>query len=140
MSVFPQAHITLLIRPNTRDVVADGPWFDEVIEWRPAAGGLGQLRDTRRFARQLRAGGYDWAVLLSNAFRMALLTAWARIPRRIGYDRDGRGFLLTDRLPPRRNGREYAMISAVHYYNELAEALDCPHPGDRAGTGHESRS
>ena len=128
---FPDAHIVLTIRPNTRDVVEDGPWMDEVIEWRPVSGGLGQLSDTRRFARRLRAGQFDWAVLLSNAFRMALLTAWARIPRRIGYDRDGRGFLLTDRLPPRREGRRFAMISAVHYYNELVESLDCPPPGER---------
>src|SRR5262249_33282722 len=35
-------------------------------------------------------------ILLQNAFDAALLARLAQIPRRIGYARDGRAFLLTD--------------------------------------------
>jgi heptosyltransferase-2 len=127
---FPHAHITLLIRPNTRDVVRGGPWMDDVIEWRPARKGLSRVFDPFRAAAVLRRGRFDWAVLLSNTFRVAMVTKLAGVPRRIGYDRDGRGFLLTDRLPPKRDGRDYAIVSIVRYFGELACALGCEWPGE----------
>ena len=53
-----------------------------------------------RLGRELRRGRYDQAILLPNSFDAAL-TAWlGRIPRRLGYARDGRGPLLTDPIPP----------------------------------------
>jgi len=46
--------------------------------------------------------GFEAAVLLSGSFRGAW-TAWrAGIPRRIGWARDGRDLLLTDRMSPAR--------------------------------------
>lgn len=133
---FDQSHISLLIRPNTSEVVAGLPWADEVIAWQPARRGLRRSVDPIRAASVLRARGFDWAVLLSNAFRSALTVKLAGIRRRIGYDRDGRGFLLTDRLRPERNHDpavegKYAIVSAVRYYNELATYLGCADPGDR---------
>jgi heptosyltransferase-2 len=128
---FADAHIALLIRPNTREVVADGPWMNEVIEWPPGRRGLRGLADPARAAAVLRRGRFDCALLLSNSFRSALVTKLAGIGRRVGYDRDGRGLLLTDRLRPRRDGRRFALISAVPYYNALATALGCGEPGER---------
>ena len=43
------------------------------------------------------ARDFDTAILLPNAFEAAALVWLAGIPRRIGYARDGRGFLLTTR-------------------------------------------
>ena len=51
------------------------------------------------FIRQLRAERFDCAILLQNAFEAAIVARLAGIPRRIGYDRDGRGWLLTDAIP-----------------------------------------
>ena len=45
----------------------------------------------------------------------------------MGYVRYGRGPLLTDRLYPPRDGREFQPISAVDYYLQLASALGCAH-------------
>lgn len=44
--------------------------------------------------------GFDAAVLLPGSFRSALAATLARIPRRIGWMRDGRGWLLTDGARP----------------------------------------
>jgi heptosyltransferase-2 len=44
--------------------------------------------------------GHDAAVLFPGSFRSAWLARRARIPRRIGWSRDGRGWLLTDRVAP----------------------------------------
>jgi heptosyltransferase-2 len=49
----------------------------------------------RTFAAQLRREHFDAAILLQNAFDAALITWMAGIPIRIGYNRDGRGLLLT---------------------------------------------
>ena len=46
--------------------------------------------------------GHDAALLLVNSFRSAWLAARARIPRRIGWSRDLRGWLLTDAIAPAR--------------------------------------
>ena len=53
-------------------------------------------RDAKtRLVEELRAGKFDVAVLLQNAFDAAWLAWRAGIPERIGYARDGRSLLLT---------------------------------------------
>ena len=69
----------------------------------------GALRGARRLPHDGRGGervedwrGHDAALLLTNSFRSAW-TAWrAGIPRRVGWARDGRGWLLTDTMRPAR--------------------------------------
>ncbi|GJM26054.1 MAG: ADP-heptose--LPS heptosyltransferase [Phycisphaerae bacterium] len=125
---FADAHITLLTRPNTVAVLEPGTWMDEIITWPKVESRVAKWNEPFVVGRQLREKGFDWAVLLSNSFRSALTARMARINRRIGYDRDGRGWLLTDRIPPRRVGKKFEMISTVDYFNELIAALDCPMP------------
>jgi hypothetical protein len=56
-------------------------------------------RARREFAAGLRAERFDGAILLPNAFDAALTVWLARIPERIGYNRDARGLLLTRAIP-----------------------------------------
>lgn len=75
-------------------------------------------------ARMLRRQAVYRAVLLPNSFRTALV-AWLSGAREIaGYVRDGRGWLLSEKLSPQRlaDGR-YKPIPAVDYYIALAEML-----------------
>lgn len=81
-----------------------------------------------RIARRLRAEGFDTVVLLPNSFRAALLARLARIPRRVGYDRDGRGFLLTDRLVPRRVSGRFVPVPTRDYYLALPRYLGASNP------------
>jgi heptosyltransferase-2 len=55
-------------------------------------------------AQALREKRFDCGLLLVNSFDSALVLWLARVPRRIGYSRDGRAFLLTDAVPPPRPG------------------------------------
>jgi heptosyltransferase-2 len=49
---------------------------------------------------ELRAERFDAALLFPNSFHSAWMAWLARIPLRIGYARDGRGFLLHDPIEP----------------------------------------
>jgi heptosyltransferase-2 len=93
--VFPHAHLAVLARPWVADLYARERTIDRVIPY-PALRGIGPRLD---FASRLRTEGFDTAILLQNAFDAALITKLARIPERIGYNRDGRGLLLTRAIP-----------------------------------------
>jgi heptosyltransferase-2 len=82
---FPEARIAVLAPGWVADLYRREPCVDEVLS----------ALDGRRF---------EAAILLTNSFRTALEARLAGIPRRIGYDRDHRGFLLTDRIQPPKPG------------------------------------
>jgi len=91
---FPNAEIVVLARPWVADLYAGETSINRVIRYHGASG----WRDWGakwKLARELRGERFDCAILLQNAFEAALLARLAGIPERIGYDRDGRGWLLT---------------------------------------------
>jgi heptosyltransferase-2 len=83
-------------------------------------------------AWQLRREKIDLAILFPNSFRSALVAWISGCGRRIGYDRYGRGWLLTDRLEPLRDARGQLRPSPViDAYNLLARRAGCPQPSYR---------
>jgi heptosyltransferase-2 len=95
---FPAAEICVLARPWVAGLYARETFCDEVIHYRAPRGWKG-IAEKRRLAVELRRRRFDCAILLQNAFEAAALVRWARIPTRIGYDRDSRGWLLTHPIP-----------------------------------------
>ena len=76
-------------------------------------------------ASELRKQKFDLGILLPNSLRSAMLFALGRVKNRIGYKRDGRGFLLNDSiLPPKDSSGNYKPYSAVWYYRDLLEHID----------------
>jgi heptosyltransferase II len=88
--VFPHAHLAVVAKPWVADLYAREKCIDRVIPYSAKT-----LSDKRRFADGLRKERFDGAILLQNAFDAALMAWMAGIPERIGYRRDGRGWLLT---------------------------------------------
>jgi heptosyltransferase-2 len=127
---FADASITFLLNRNTVDVIAGSPWTDDIVTW-PPRGRKGRQPGAIRLGLQLRRHRFDWAVLLSNSFRSAVVACLAGAHRRIGYDRDGRGWMLTDRLAVHRENGEIARTRMVDYYGRLAQAIGCNPPGER---------
>lgn len=131
--LYPQARITALIKENLRPLLEGCPWVDRVVTVRKARKGKADLR--RRgsivLARRLARGRFDAAILLPNSFRSALVARLARIPRRIGYDRDGRSGLLTDRLVPRRRPGGFVPVATRDYYLGIARYLGATDPDTR---------
>ncbi len=81
--------------------------------------------------KKLRQYRFTHSILFKNSFGCALACFLAGIPVRAGYCRDGRGFLLTEKLYPAKlpDGR-YKPAPMINYYLALAGLLGCE-PTDR---------
>ncbi len=113
---FPHAHISLLVKPWVAEVFKENPHINEIILYDERYKGLaGKFR----LGKALRQKAFDRAILLQNAFDAALITWRAKIPARIGYKRDGRGFLLTEAVPVEP---DVLKKHQVHYYLDLLRA------------------
>jgi heptosyltransferase-2 len=102
-AAFPGAEIVALARPWVADIYALSNAIDRVIPYH-AARGARDLGAKWELVKSLRAENFDCAILLQNAFEAAMITRLAGVPRRIGYDRDGRGWLLTDAIAVPKSG------------------------------------
>ncbi|NOT01643.1 MAG: lipopolysaccharide heptosyltransferase II [Phycisphaerales bacterium] len=124
---FSTARITFLMAPNVDGLMAGGDWMDEVEHW-PARGDRNDVGANWRLARRLRGASFDLAVLLPNSFRAGMMALLSGARRRLGYARDGRSVLLTDRVATVDRGIEPHPI--CEHYGRIAAALGCPFPGD----------
>jgi len=113
---FPDAQIAILARPYVADIYRHQQIADELIayDWKGIHAGFA---GRERLAAELRTKNFDLALLLQNAFDAAWLAWRAKIPRRIGYARDGRSILLTEPVPVPRRGEIPA--HEKFYYLEL---------------------
>jgi heptosyltransferase-2 len=75
-------------------------------------------------AKQLKEYKFTHAILFKNSFASALACFLAGITSRIGYAREKRGFLLTDKLyPPKLPNGEFKPLSMIDYYFAIASWL-----------------
>jgi heptosyltransferase II len=125
---FPEAHISILARPYVADIYRHQQIADEFIAY-DAQGLHAGFSGRERLAKELRAQKFDVALLLQNAFDAAWLAWRAGIPRRIGYARDGRSFLLTDAIAVPRAG-EIPPHEKFYYLELLRRAGWLPSLGD----------
>lgn len=94
---FPAARITVLANPLTAPLFQSHPDVDEVLVYDRKVRYSG-LKGRFVLAAELRQRGFDLAILLQNALDAAVIAWLARIPRRMGFATDGRGFLLTHKV------------------------------------------
>lgn len=95
---WPNAEIVILARPWVAELYRDQGYTDRILTYENKGlhhGFMGR----ERLARALRREKFDVAVLFQNAFDAAWITWRAQIPRRIGYARQGRSWLLTQAIP-----------------------------------------
>ena len=126
---FPAARLLAVCRRYVAATIDGAPWFDDVILFDKAG-----PRDRREVGviRRLRRERVDAAVLFPNSFRSAAVSALGRCRRRVGFDRVGRGLLLTDALKPKRDAAGKRVPSPViDDYNQLVRLLGVPDPGHR---------
>lgn len=84
-----------------------------------------QNRNPFMIAKMLKDHKFTHAILFKNSFASSLAVFLAGIPVRIGYARQGRGFLLTDKLyAPKLPDGKFKPISMIDYYLAIACWLD----------------
>ena len=138
---FPKSHIAVLARPWVAPLYESHPAANEVI---PYTRGYGYRKDFSEFLRVIRlvrSLRFEMAVLFQNAIEAALIARLAGIKIRIGYNTDGRGFLLSH---PVVRGKEVLKLHQVEYYLTVLRALgwDAPtkDPGLRASPESVTRA
>jgi heptosyltransferase II len=110
----PETWLLGVMRPGLDELLAGTPWLNEML-----VDDLRGLLGPWRVARQIRRFEPQMGVLLPNSFRSALALRLSGTPVRAGYNRDGRGMLLTHRITPPDRARP---LPAVRYYIDLMSA------------------
>lgn len=114
--IFPDAAISLHTPAWTEGLFVDVPFIDELVTFEKSKWKIKQVYDNSQF---LRDDDFDLAILMPNSFEAALTSFLTRIPRRIGYNKDVRGLLLTDPIPvPEWKNRRHEVF---YYLNLVAE-------------------
>ena len=110
----PGAKISLLVRPWVAPLFENNPDIDEIVLYEDR---FDSLIGRFKLASLLKAKKFCSSILFQNAFDAALIAFLSGIPERIGYSRDGRGFLLTNAIPFNRDDRK--MHHVFYYLNIL---------------------
>ena len=96
----PGLHISWVLQPLPASLVQGHPLVDEIIPFDPARG----WRAFTDVARLLRGRRFDLVIDLQVALKAGVVTALARAPRKVGFDRgrarDANWLFTTERIPP----------------------------------------
>ena len=94
----------------------DADFIDDLVTFEKNRWKIKDVYDNSQF---LRDDGYELAVLFPNSFESAITSFFSRIPRRIGYNKDVRGLLLTDPIAvPEWKNRKHEVF---YYLNLIVE-------------------
>ena len=117
---YPNAKISIIVSPGTKDLVEGNPYLDEVlIDDRKIenAGFLGFLK----LIQKLRKKKFDLAIVFHTKKRTNLICFLAGIPYRIGYKNNKFGFLLTH---PIKDIRHLGIKHESEYCLDVLKHLD----------------
>jgi heptosyltransferase-2 len=132
---FPDAEITAVLRPQVADVLSGMDLVDRKLHHDPKGDHPG--RRGLAFVQKLRAEQFDIAVLFPNSFRSGWLAWISGAKRRIGFARNGRGWMLTDPLRPSSRSTPQPTLDD---YLKLVAPLGCEAPSremELATTPHD---
>ncbi len=115
----PQAHIAWMVAPGSSEVVKGVPYVDEMIYWDPltihadSRGSHRTLSAKIVFLQDLRHRHFDKVYVLKRSLSSAVIAWLSGASERIGFDTEGRGLLLTTRVPYRHDRHEVKNFLAV---------------------------
>lgn len=115
---YPNSSIYFYANKVVKDILSPCRFNDHWIDQ--------EYRCPFKIALELKKYKFTQAILLKNSFSCALSVFLAGIKSRVGYARDGRGFLLTEKLyPPKLPTGKFKPQSMVKYYLAPAAWLGC---------------
>ena len=115
--IFPDSRITLHTRSWADGLFGDAEFIDELVTFDKHRWPIKDVYDNSQF---LKDDKFDLAILLPNSFESALTSFLTKVPRRIGYNKDVRGLLLTDPVAvPEWKGRLHEVFYYLHLVAEV---------------------
>jgi lipopolysaccharide heptosyltransferase II len=137
---WPSAAITMMIKPQLRELIEDNPYVSEIMEYEDNArknkekeGNIrrdkdrrGVIRETFRLSKIFKERKFDIVVVVNPKKEFHLAVFLAGIPIRVGFNRKW-GFFLTHRV---RDSKSLAEKHEIEYNLDLVRALGIE-PGDK---------
>lgn len=117
---FPDGSITVVGRPWVIPLLENHPSVDRILPLAKKGKYPGDFLEVLRVAARIRRIGFDLAVLFQNAFEAALLARLGGVGLRVGYNTDGRRFLLSHAII---RDRHLLTQHQVDYYLSILRAL-----------------
>lgn len=111
-NAYPDAQIDMLVAPVSGEIIEDCPYvnnfiyFDTTKKHRYENKDGQNKKDFWHYVKLLKEQKYDKAYVLKRSLSSAFLAFAAGIKERVGFDTEGRGFLLTKRIPYKLNQHE----------------------------------
>lgn len=113
---FPNAQIDVICRPWVKEVLKNNPDINNIfIEEK------GIIKNYPLIT-QIRTAKYDLGVLFPNSFSSALMLWLAGVKNILGYNRDGRGLLLSKKIKPTKEILEQHQVE--YYYNLVKQICE----------------
>jgi len=122
---FPHTHITLLAKPWVVPVFQYSPHVDHIMIYDSNAYHAG-LKGKISLIQDIRDQNFDASILLQNAIEAAIITSLAGIKRRVGFNTDARGLLLTHGVPI---SKAIKRIHQTSYYVQMLESVGIQNSG-----------
>lgn len=131
-NAYPEAVFSIVCRKELQELFR-GKGITEIII--DDTKGKQRLKKTFRLLQKIRRNSYDLGFLFHNSLLTAIIFKFARIQKLIGYQKEGRGFLLDFSLPINRN-QHYTQ----HYGSLVNQFLGSPYKTLPAMSLHTERS
>jgi len=113
---YPNARITIMVTPATREIVDGNPNLDEVIVYDQKGAHKG-FRGYWKFIAELHRRKFDLTIIYHTKKRFNLICFLVGIPNRIGFQNNKFGFLLTHQIKDTRP------LGDKHEYEYCLEVL-----------------
>lgn len=82
---YPDAKITMLVKPLTTEIVTDNSVIDEVMLYNYAH--QAKLREILQIAKEIKKRNFDVSFVTDGKPRSAMLAWLAGVPQRVGFER-----------------------------------------------------
>lgn len=125
----PDARITLLTPEKLRDLWTDQSSVDDVITFSPN-------ETVFSVGKKIRAGDFETALIFPNSPRSALECRLGKVPKRIGYARSWRNWMLTARVSPRAGAVEMEKKTAFEIRLKQETGIDLKPENPPASAHH----
>lgn len=119
---YPKAQITAMCRAPVCDLLKEDPEVDELFCFSKTSS-FSRRSDKKDIVEKLKQGKYDLGILLTHSLSSAWWFWQGNVKTRLGYDCNGRRFLLSKAVPlPEKLEKQHLVVT----YKMLLEPLGLP--------------